>query len=162
MALDRGLLEELYVRYYNEVLLYVISLSKSRSNAEDIVANAFYKALISADSSIGNFRSWLFTVCRNEFFTFCRKNRHYGGEVSEALADDGQELVDSIIRDEQYRALYRAVSLLNETQREAIILFYFSGLSINNISKIMNKSIANVKVILHRARENIKEILEER
>ena len=57
--------------------------------------------------------------------------------------------------------LYRAISLLPDAQKEAVTLFYFSGLSVQSISEITGKSETNTKVLLCRAREKLRKILEE-
>lgn len=155
------IIDQLFSQYYNEALLYVISLSRNRTIAEDIVSNAFFKALSMSDNSIRDFKPWLLTVCRNEFISICRKNRRFTGEeIAEDLADDREEIIESIIRKEEYRSLYRAIDLLPDTQKEAIMLFYFSGISIRDISKIIGKSETNTKVLLCRAREKLRIIME--
>lgn len=156
------IIDQLFSQHYNEALLYTISLCRNRTVAEDIVSSAFFKALTLADDSIHNFKPWLLTVCRNEFISICRKNSRLTGEdIPENLADDREEVIESIIRREEYRSLYRAIGLLPDTQREAVMLFYFSGLPIKSISDVTGKSETNTKVLLCRAREKLRKIMEE-
>ena len=155
-------IELLFTKYYNDALLYTVSLSKDPSISEDIVANAFYKALTTADDDerIVNFKAWLFTVCRNLYFS--SRRRHSNKKVDpldDGYADESESIVDEIIRDEEYRALYRAIELLPENQKEVILLYYFENLQIKDICKIVGKSETNVKVTLSRAREGLKKIL---
>ena len=70
-------------------------------------------------------------------------------------------MIESIIRKEEYRSLYRAIELLPDTQREAVLLFYFSGLPIKTIAEVTGKSETNTKVLLCRARERLRKIMEE-
>ena len=155
------IVDQLFSQYYNEALLYTISLCRNRTVAEDIVSNAFFKALTLADDSVRNFKPWLLTVCRNEFISTCRKNSRFTGEeIPEELADDREEVIESIIRKEEYRSLYRAIGLLPDTQKEVITLFYFSGLPVKSISEITGKSETNIKVLLCRAREKLRMIME--
>ena len=155
-------IDQLFSQYYNEALLYTISLCKNRTVAEDIVSNAFFKALTLSDDSIRDFKPWLLTVCRNEFISICRKNSRFtGDEIPEDLADSREEVIESVIRKEEYRSLYRAIELLPDAQKEAVTLFYFSGLSVKAISEITGKSETNTKVLLCRAREKLKKIMEE-
>ena len=155
-------IDQLFSQYYNEALLYTISLCKNRTVAEDIVSNAFFKALTLSDDSIRDFKPWLLTVCRNEFISICRKNSRFtGDEIPEDLADSREEVIESVIRKEEYRSLYRAIELLPDAQKEAVTLFYFSGLSEKAISEITGKSETNTKVLLCRAREKLKKIMEE-
>lgn len=155
-------IDQLFSQYYNEALLYTISLCRNRTVAEDIVSNAFFKALTLSEDSIRDFKPWLLTVCRNEFISICRKNSRFTGEeIPEDLADDQEEVVEGIIRKEEYRSLYRAIGLLPDTQKEVVTLFYFSRLSIKSISEITGKSETNVKVLLCRARDKLRSIMEE-
>ena len=156
------IIDQLFSQHYNEALLYTISLYRNRTVAEDIVSSAFFKALTLADDSIHNFKPWLLTVCRNEFISICRKNSRLTGEdIPEDLADDREEVIESIIRREEYRSLYRAIGLLPDTQREVVMLFYFSGLPIKSISDVTGKSETNTKALLCRAREKLRKIMEE-
>jgi RNA polymerase sigma-70 factor (ECF subfamily) len=155
-------IDQLFSQYYNEALLYTISLCRNRTVAEDIVSNAFFKALTLSEDSIRDFKPWLLTVCRNEFISICRKNSRFTGEeIPEDLADDQEEGIEGIIRKEEYRSLYRAIGLLPDTQKEVVTLFYFSRLSIKSISEITGKSETNVKVLLCRARDKLRSIMEE-
>ncbi len=155
-------IDQLFSQYYNDALLYTISLCKNRTVAEDIVSNAFFKALSMSDDSIREFKPWLLTVCRNEFISICRRESRFTGEdLPEDLEDDRETVVESIIRKEEYRSLYRAIGLLPDTQREAVMLFYFSGLPIKSISEVIGKSETNTKVLLCRAREKLRKIMEE-
>ncbi len=155
------IIDQLFSQYYNEALLYTISLCRNRTVAEDIVSNAFFKALTMSDDSIRDFKPWLLTVCRNEFISTCRRDSRFTGEeIPEDLEDDREEVIESIIRREEYRSLYRAIGLLPETQKEAVMLFYFSGIPIKAISEIIGKSETNTKVLLCRAREKLRTIME--
>lgn len=156
------IIDQLFSQYYNEALLYSVSLCRNRTVAEDIVSNAFFKALGMSDDSIREFKPWLLTVCRNEFISICRKNSRFTGEeIPENIADDREEVIESIIRKEEYRSLYHAIDLLPELQREVVMLFYFSGLPIKSISEVIGKSETNTKVLLYRAREKLRKIMEE-
>ena len=155
-------IDQLFSQYYNEALLYTISLCRNRTVAEDIVSNAFFKALTLSEDSIRDFKPWLLTVCRNEFISICRKNSRFTGEeIPEDLADDQEEVIEGIIRKEEYRSLYRAIGLLPDTQKEVVTLFYFSRLSIKSISEITGKSETNIKVLLCRARDKLRRNMEE-
>ena len=82
-------------------------------------------------------------------------------EIPEDLEDNREEIIESIIRKEEYRSLYRAIGLLPDAQKEAIMLFYFSSLPVKEIAGIMEKSETNIKVLLCRARERLRKIMEE-
>ena len=155
-------IDGLFKKYYNEAILYTVSMCRNKALAEDIVSEAFFKALSSADESIRSFKPWLLAVCRNEFLMHCRtRSRMADDEISEETAVQEDETLNRIIRQEEYRALYRAISLLPESYKEPVILFYFNGLSVKEIAAVVGKSEANVKVLLHRAREELRKNMEE-
>lgn len=151
-------LEQLFLEYYNDALLYSLSLTRDKASAEDIVSIAFFKALHSADN-IKEFKPWLLTVCRNTYISTRRKHSRQT-ELHEYLSNDSEELIEKIIKEDEYRALYRAIGQLPKEQNEAITLFYFENVSIRSICEIMGKKEAAVKVLLYRARENLRKLLD--
>ena len=151
--------ERLFRRYFNEAKLYVTSLCRSETLAEDIVSESFVKAFSLIDEEKESFKFWLFKVCRNAYFDYLRKARRLTA-VRDNMADDGADLAERLIEDEEYRALYRAIALLKDNYREVIQLYYFDELSVSEIADITEQSVQNVKVQMYRARNKLKEILE--
>ncbi len=154
-------IEELFVRYYNDALLYALSLTRNKSLAEDVVSTAFYKALRGGDGEIKNFKPWLIRVCRNVSFDILKRRKRIT-ELPDNVIDESETAVEQIIRDESYKALYKAIELLPETQKETVLLFYFEEISIKDVALVTGKTEDNVKVLLYRARENLKKIMEKK
>ena len=153
-------IEELFTKYYNDALLYTLSLTKNSKLAEEIVSTSFFKAMKTIDYKIEKFKPWLIKVCRNEFLIHIRKHKNLT-ELDKRIKDDSQSVVDQIIKDEEYRALYNAMSLLNPSQKEVLTLFYYENMSIKEIASITGKNENVIKVSLYRARENLKNLLKE-
>lgn len=151
-------LERLIKTYYNEALLYVFSFCHNRALAEDIVQEAFMRAFRSIDEEKDGFKYWLFKVSRNCYFDYLRKQKHVESIVPD-VAQDG-DIADSLIQQDEHRALYKAIDLLKDGYKEIVRLFYFDGLSVKEIASITENSIENVKVQLYRARIKLKELLE--
>ena len=57
--MKNDVVEELFVKYYNDALLYVLSLSGNKAFAEDAVSTAFFKGLRRGDGEIKSFKPWL-------------------------------------------------------------------------------------------------------
>lgn len=154
-------IEELYKLYYNDALLYSLSIAGDKQTAEDVVQGAFYKALLTSDGTVKNFKSWLLRVCRNDIYNRLRKDRRVeslSAEREATLTEEAENAVDNIIRREEYRALHRAMALMKTEEREYLTLFYFEELTIAEIADVMQKSTTATKVALYRARENLKKI----
>ncbi len=152
-------LEKLFKRYYNEAMLYACSLCHDKNLAEDLVAEAFKRAFVSIDEQKDGFKYWLFKVCRNCYFDHLRQRKRLA-DMDEALVKDDEELVERVIKEEEYRALYRAIGMLGEDMQEAVRLYYFNGLSVKEIADILSISTENVKVKLFRARAKLKHFME--
>lgn len=151
--------ENLFKRYYNEALLYVYSFCHNRTLAEDIVQEAYVRAIRSIDEEKDGFKFWLLKVCRNCYFDALRKNKKL--EAIENDMPSSDSLVDDVIQKEEYRALYKAVSLLKDSYQEVVRLYYFDSMSVKEIASIIGESSDNVKIQLYRARLKLKELLEE-
>ena len=153
-------LENLFKKYYNEAKLYVLSLCHDQTLADDIVSEAFYKAFVSIDEEKDSFKYWLLKVCRKCYFDYVRKNKKNVELDSELRCDD--DPADQLIKAEEYRALYHALSLLQPNYKEVLVLYYFEGMSVKEISAITGDSTDSVKVTMHRARQKLKSLLEAR
>ena len=156
--MKHDVIEELFSKHYNDALLYTLSLTKNYPLAEELVSDAFYTALKTADDEVNNFKAWLLKVCRNLYLNALRKSNRLQ-ELDENLTDKSESVLDNIIRKEEYRALYHAISLLSDNYKEVITLFYFEDLSVKDIALVTGKSEAVVKVNLFRGREALKKIL---
>ena len=155
-------LEELFKKYYNEAKLYVASLCRDSALADEIVSSSFYKAFTKLDEAGNNFKFWLFKVCRNTYFDMLRRRGRLTALSESMASEEDGDLADRLIKQEEYAALYRAISLLKENLREVIELYYFGEMSVAEIAGITEESTANVKVMLYRGRMKLKQILEGR
>ena len=68
--MNTDLVEQLFSRYYNDALLYAMSLTKNAYEAEDIAQDAFYKALKTADGALDLFRQLYFRQVPLAFSAF--------------------------------------------------------------------------------------------
>ena len=150
--------ENLFRKYYNEALLYVFSFCHNRALAEDLVQEAYMRAIRSIDDEKDSFKFWLFKVCRNLYFDTLRKNKKVEAITSDMPSNES--LVDDVIQKDEYRALYKAISLLKDDFREIVRLYYFDSMSVKEIASIVDESVDNVKIKLYRARLKLKDILE--
>ena len=94
--MKQDVIEELFIKYYNDALLYTLSLTKNYPLAEEIVSDAFYTALKTADE-VHNFKAWLLKVCRNLFLNSLRKSKRTE-ELDEEMADKSESVLERIIR----------------------------------------------------------------
>ena len=159
--MNKELLNRLYQRYYREIYLYLLSLSKNRAVAEDLLQETFLKAILSLPDSHGNTRAWLYLVARNLYFNQRKQEQHLTlTDESEELSD-GDDLLEQIISDEKRKLLYRGLSRLEERKREVLQMQYFGGLSQKEIAAVLHLTPEHVRVLAFRARKELRNWMEE-
>ena len=95
--MKKDAIEELYRLYYNDAFLYTLTVAGDKQTAADAVSGAFYKALLTADDRIKDFKSWLLRVCRNEVYSALRKNRRLvrlSDDERAALKDESESAIE--------------------------------------------------------------------
>ena len=136
------IIENIYHQYYQPLLLYAMSLTHHLPDAQDLVSNAFVKAILSFEK--GHIKAWLYTVLRNEFYNeYYKKKRLIYDYHIEEMKDD-YDFVEQIINEERKQWLYKQVYQLPLKEREIILLSLQAKLDDSDIAKIMNMSIENV------------------
>ena len=152
--MKKNLIEEYYNRHYNSLFFYAYSLTKNKSDAEDLVSSAFLKSIVSFTD--GNLNAWMYKVIRNEFINKYIKNKRVeffeDSFRQDASADD---LLSDYISQEEKRWLYEQIFLLPLKERQIMILSSYHDLNDQDIADIINITISNVRVIKHRARAKL-------
>ena len=152
----------LYRRWFRPILLYARSLTGDLATAEDLVQNAFAKALLSYRAG-GSVRAWLATVLRNEFLSQKKREKMYAVPLQEAevAAVPGSDPLEGLLVQEQQRRVYEAVLALPEAYRETIVQSAVLGLSDAEIAALRGISQESVRQLRHRARVRLKRMLKE-
>ena len=73
----------IYEKYHKSVYLYALSLTRNKTDAEDLLQETFVKAFLSYENT-GSLKGWLVKVLRNEFYNLCYKRKKellYSGSV---------------------------------------------------------------------------------
>ena len=163
--MEKDVLERLYRRHTKAVYLYLYSLCHNRALSEDLMQETFLRALCSLELAGTELLPWLLTVARNLYLDTWRRERRgriqdqAGSRETETDIDSEKGILEMMIRKEQNQKLYRAVQKLGNTEREAVVLYYFADLSQEEIAKILGLTYGNVRVILYRAKKNLKKML---
>jgi RNA polymerase sigma factor (sigma-70 family) len=147
--------EALYDRHIRELLSFCIYMLGSRQDAEDAVQATFtsaYRAL-RADERPVALRAWLFTIARNDCLSILRRRRpvvELNGEVA-----PGPDPVTQIELREEVRHIFAALRELPESQRAALVLAEFNGLSQQEIGDVLGVRADQVKAFVYQARSNL-------
>ncbi len=155
-------LEQIYIKYHIELYLYALSLCQNHHQAQDLVSETFYKALLSLDHNKDYIKFWLFRVCKNIFLDNIRKNKHLIKiDNIEELVSLEESPIDKLINSDERKQLYYQVLKLSPSYKEAIILHYYCNFSLKEIATAINISEGAAKTLLFRARQKLKTELKE-
>ena len=160
---DRDAFGELYRRHVRAVYGYAYRLTGSATQAEDVTAATFERALRALPSfrwQAGGVRPWLLRIAANEangwFRSEARQRRPRAQSALRILSGDGSTPPDpaSVIgRDvgPSLSALRAALATLPDRHREVIGLRYLAGMSADEAATALGCSKATLAVALHRA-----------
>ena len=158
--MTNDVLEQLYIKYNRELYLYAVSLCRNYHQAQDLVSETFFKALLSYDSDTTYFKFWLFRVCKNIYIDKVRKNKDCEN-LNEAIFTTRETPLDNIIDNEERMKLYNlVVNLHPSSYKEIIILYYYCDFSLKEIAETTGFTEGAAKTLLFRARRKLKAILE--
>lgn len=161
MDTEKDILEALYRKYYSAALLYCTTLCGDEHLAADIVADAFVKAYLSLPNDVPSFRYWLLRVCKNLWIDHLRRQQHLTSAEPLQFISDGLTPETEYIKNEQHKALWKAIGTLAPLDKELLTLHYFSGLPLQEIAPLMGKSYAAVRQRMTRLRKILRQRMEE-
>lgn len=137
------------------------SLTGQRDAADDLVQDALTKAWASRDrfEPGTSMKAWTFMILRNSYISQMRRRRFTSDWDEERAA---RVLVISASQDGNLELgdLHRALQVLPEQQREALILVGAGGLSYEEVAQICGVAIGTVKSRVARARAALAALIE--
>jgi len=154
--------EALFRQYHTPLVRYLTRRLGDRDWAEEVAQETFVRALRQPD--IQNERAWLFAVAtnlvRDEARKDARRRRHLELLTAEAKVEAEVEAVDPLERAEERGLARRAIEMLTERDREALLMKE-EGLDYHEIAEALELSFASVGTTLSRARRRLVEAYEE-
>ena len=136
--------ELLYNNYNNLVYKIAFTILKNKDDSEDIVQVVFSKiySLPKDKLPTKHILSWIYSVTKNESISLLRKKKN-NMSIEEVydIPDENDEINNSINKIE----FKNLISKLDETEKEIISLKVISGLTFDEISKLLNKPIGTIK-----------------
>lgn len=154
---------ELFERYAPALLRFSDRLLCNRTAAEEVTQEVFVKVISKAHQYDGRAEvaSWLFAIAANACRDRRRRDRRATVVPLEAVPEpaDGHRAdgaLGHLIDRERRDAVRRALLLLSEDQREALVLARYHGLPYAEIARVLGISVGAVKTRIFRAVETLK------
>lgn len=153
---DEAAFLALYQRHRTPAFRFAYRLTGSVAAAEDIVQECFLALLSGAgfDARHGPLRTYLLGIVRHLALKRVRLAEREAGEAGDRAAD--LDPLEDLLAAERAGLVERAVAALPLLQREALILFEYEELSMEEIAGVTGADVGAVKARLFRARESLR------
>jgi RNA polymerase sigma-70 factor (ECF subfamily) len=160
---DTLLFAILYDRYARVVYNKCVGFSKSNDEAEDLTQDIFLKLFVKLSSFRGKskFSTWLYAFTYNHCVNYVNRNTAKKIEKKSVdatnIQDTGYTIEDSDadINKLKVSKLKEALELISPEERMILLLKYQDGLSIKELTGILNVGESAVKMRIKRAKEKL-------
>ncbi len=140
---SRDALEELYRLSQQAVYAFTLSILKNPQDTQDIVQETYLKVRAAAHlyQPRGKPLAWLFTIARNLSLNYMRDNSRTVSIEEGSNSPDDYSMIDDI---EDRIVLASAMGLLDESERQVVLLHIVSGMRHREIAENLNQPISTV------------------
>jgi len=144
-------------RWERRVFNYLLRLLANREDALDVSQEVFLKAYQNLPKldAVEKFAGWLFRIAHNEAFSLLRRKRPETVLPLERPVETGGRLLPL----ELSLAVESALKLLNDDQRDAVLLKVYQGFKFDEMAEILGCPVSTVKSRLYTALELLKTAL---
>lgn len=141
---DKNALEKIYNEYKNIIYKIAFSILKDSNDADDIVQNVICKIFRLEKSKLPTNKelSWIYTVTKNEAFTFYR-SKNKNDNIDDIYMIKNK--INPIDRTEDIIYYNQIIKKLKPIDQEIVSLKIISDFSFKTISKILNMPIGTVE-----------------
>ena len=160
-------------RYQRPIFNFIYRFYGSYEIAEELTQDTFlrcYQFLKSYDRK-RKFSTWLYTVAKNLCIDHLKKQRK-AREISldqalpalerhEAIRSAETDPQVACIRSQEDARLLEALGKLEPSRRVVLILYYFQGLSYQEIGEALSVPVSTVKIRIFRAKKALLEIMKD-
>ena len=139
--------DSIYEEYFDRIYYKVVSVVKNESDAEDICQDTF----ISVYKNLEKFReesniyTWIYRIAINKTYDFFKKRK-----LEFEINDDVLPLPEDINFDSKV-ILEEKLKLLEEKEREIVVLKDIYGYKLKEIAEIKNMNLSTVKSVYYKA-----------
>ncbi len=152
------MIDELYDSLYQELTGWCTAMAGSRTQAEDLVQEAFLRAMLNTgllqELDAGKRRAWMYRTVKNLYID--RKRREAFETMVEQMPEEG-------IEDAEYAQVDDAqlLAVLTPEERMLFTLRYLEGYNSAELGKIFDLPSGTVRSRLSDARSRLRQSLEE-
>lgn len=135
-----------------------------REKAKDIVQDTFvrYWEYVAADGHVENVKAFLYRIANNAIIDNYRKKKELSLDI---LEEDGFDPMDTeshhkMARSVDSQTALKLVNELSESDRTIVLMRYVDGLSVKEISEVLNERENTISVKIHRSLKQLQDLFE--
>ena len=153
---------ELYYASYKQLFGFLLSLTKNKEDAEDLLQNTYIKIRNGSHlyKKMGTPMTWMCAIAKNQYLDFVRKygkNRNTDfGEVENYVSEGMANVSDDASHVENKMILEYAFSILGEQERTIVILHMINGLKHREIAELTGLPLSTVLSKYNRSLKKMK------
>jgi len=159
---DLDALSPLFEKYHVKLFNFFLRMIRNRDISQDLTQEVFRRILKYRETYDEKwmFRSWMYQIARNvQMQQYSQEKIRFSDyHEAEEIKEEQLSAIEEMEQESRNKALYEAMALLSEEQREIIELARFQGLKYQEISKITGNSVPAIKVKVHRAIKKLREL----
>lgn len=170
---DESAFKYLVETYQDRVYNTALAIVQNAEDAEDVAQEVFIQVYRSIHSFKGESKlsTWLYRIATTRALDLLRsrKSKKRAGFIQRLFGEGNEPVYEipdfhhpgvALEKKENAAKLFRAIRQLPENQKIAFTLHKVEDLSYQEISAVMNTSVAAVESLMHRAKQNLRKILE--
>ncbi|SHI37583.1 sigma factor [Pollutimonas bauzanensis] len=153
---DQNAFQSLYQHESPQMLALCLKMLAQRSSAEDLMRDTFvsiWKNAQSYDPSLGAARAWMYSIMRYRALNRLRQP----GRLRSADTPWNDTLPGVGPAHKPASSLLRAISGLDEAQRQPILMAFYNGYTYDQIAARLKKPAAQVKIQVRTGLQRIRE-----
>ena len=158
---DAAAFEELYRLTEKTIYAYALSVLKHPSDAQDVMMETYLKIRESAHlyRPMGKPLAWMLTIARNLALMKLRAVSHVSERSYDVLSDESE--FSGVMDREDGIVLRAALKLLEESERQIVLLHAVSGLKHQEIAQSLSMNLSTELSKYHRSLKKLKKHLAE-
>lgn len=165
---DADAFEQLMEQHEGRMYAVALRMCGNREDAQDCLQESMLRVYRALNSFKGqsSFATWVYRITMNTCLDELRRRKTRQASSLDAMLDMGWSPTDETdtpehhsLRQEQRRAIERAIADLPEDMRAAIVLRDIQGCSYEEIADVLSANVGTIKSRISRGRERLRNAL---
>jgi RNA polymerase sigma-70 factor (ECF subfamily) len=155
--------QALFERHFDSI--YGFFETKCEAEADELTQATFLACLRAREQfrQESSFRTYLFTIARNELYRVLRGRQRDGARLDfqlSSIADLVSTPGTRIARNQEHKRLLEALRRLPVEQQTLLELHYWEEMDIAELAEVFESPAVTIRTRLHRARKALRELME--